>query len=807
VLTGAKRYGGFIAVGGGEFVLMSSELRELDKHLQNGPEVESYESTAAAQQAYHATAQRLARVAGVEVESWLKREEYLFPATIGVTLDGNVDQGLIIHPNAEGVKEEVLQSRLEKSAGKKGVIWVSDGRKRIRMVLSPEQRRIVQDLEKKGKRISPEELGSFIDNPDEFLPEGIDLSEFSKRVKGLKLRVYDSRPYVHIRKDKLKWFPTVSVKLNQETADHSRKGTADEDTPPLDSGDFLEKAKTAMAEGRSHFVHNGAIIRFDPNTVESLSKVEEIAGPRFNGGITGTPNYILDIFENLNALEYSIEAEQIEEEDQQNLVREILSFQQPQILNANLKPFQDVGYRWLRTLDQRKRGGLLADDMGLGKTLQVIGLLAARKEETRSAPSLVVVPKTLIDNWYEEIQRFCPTLRIGNYRGGDVSGQEDFIHYDVVLVTYETLRRNQLHLARTDWRVVICDEAQAIKNPTTGRTTAVKGLKSEMRVAMTGTPVENGLSELWSIMDWVQPGLLNSRQEFRDFFEKPIVGATDDEERTNSVRKLQAKINDHYLRRLKTEVLEGMPKKEVIIERAQLSDLQLNHYISLVEQAREGGRGVMLACLQKLLLLCACPWDDEQLSKAVGSDSELEECPKLRLLFEVLDAVKTSDEKALIFLDRKPVQRMLQNVLFHRYGFAPDLINGDITEGRQGLVNRFNSSSGFNLMILSTRVGGTGLNITSANHVIHYMRPWNPAIENQATDRVYRIGQDKPVSVYVPIATWPNGQDKSVEEVLADLIEAKTQLAENVIIPTARVSLEDDVMKRVFRSKESKTAD
>jgi len=801
VLTGAMRFGGFIAIGGGKFILMSAELRNLDRHLQAEPDVSGYESAAAAQQAYQATAQQLAQMADADVESWLAREEYQFPTSIGVTLDGDVEQGLTVHPNAEGITDDDLQQRLEQSSGRKGVIWKSDGRNRVRMILTSEQREAIKELEIDGKQITPEQIGSFIDNPEAFLPAGIDLAEFSKRVKGLKLPVYNSRPYVHIRKGKLKWFPSVSVELDRDESSETGPEQTDENPVKLDSQEYLGKVKEAMSEGRSTILHNGAIIRFDSETARSLAQVEELAGSGFTGGIPGDSSYILDIFENLNALEFTLEAEVAEEFEEVEPAREILDFQQPEILYAELMPFQTVGYRWLRTLDERRRGGLLADDMGLGKTLQVIGLLAARKEEGESAPSLIVLPKTLIDNWVEEINKFCPSLQIGKYKGGTVSEEDFFSHYDVVLVTYEALRRNQIHLARVDWKVIVCDEAQAIKNPTTGRTTAVKGLKSDMRIAMTGTPVENGLSELWSIMDWVQPGLLKSRQQFRDDFEKPIVEASDDTARSTTVSMLQEKILDHYLRRLKSEVLEGMPEKVIQQERTGLSGYQMQHYQSLIEQARAGGRSSMLACLQKLLKLCACPWDDNQAISITGSSSDIEECPKLGLLFETLDKVMENNEKALIFLERKVVQRMLQSAIFHRYQITPDVINGDVTQGRQALVNRFNQSEGFNVLILSAKVGGTGLNITSANHVIHYMRPWNPAIENQATDRVYRIGQDKPVNVYLPIASWPHAEEKSVEEVLAELIEAKTELAENVIVPTARISLEDEVMKRIFSSE------
>lgn len=800
ILNNAARRGPFLQIGETKFILPEKAVRDLEAQLLAGPDTAHYESEVAAQQAYHAKAKQLAKVAGATVEPWLEREDYEFPEAIGVSLNGDLDRGLEVSPSARGVYDPELQELLGKSQGRRGVVWKGTGRERRRVVLEPRQRAVLQELERRGRHIAPENVPAFLDTPEAFLPPDVDLSDFSERVKGLKIKVYDSRPYLHIRQGKLNWFPEVSIDV--EPRDHPAAGDGDQMSKPPKIGDdeYIKKAKEALSKGQTYFRHGDGIVHFDPNALGPLTRLEEIAGEGGIKGIAGSKKYILDIFENIEALEYSVESEDTDEEPEEKK-REILEFPIPETLQATLRPFQVTGYHWIRTLDQRKRGGLLADDMGLGKTLQVISFLAAMREEDRVSPSLAVLPKTLIQNWFDEIKRFCPDLKVAHYSGGHVPDASLFAGIDLVLTTYDTLRINQVDLARIDWNVVVCDEAQAIKNPTTGRTTAVKGLKSNMRIAMTGTPVENGLSELWSIMDWVQPGLLRSRLDFRAAHERPIIDATDEESRRGHVRSLQEKIIDHYLRRMKTEVLDGLPGKTIHRLEKPLSPTQLARYMTAVESARNAGRGAMLACLQELLRLSACPWTEDEAYGITGTPEEITLCPKLGAMLEKLDVIRDRQEKALIFVERLAVQGMLQNVLFHRYGIRADLINGRITSGRQAIVDRFNGLQGFQVMLLSPKVGGTGLNITSANHVFHYMRPWNPAIENQATDRVHRIGQVKDVHVYLPIATWPDGTSESVEQVLDELIKTKTALATDVIVPTARMSLDRDVMDQIFKTE------
>ena len=268
------------------------------------------------------------------------------------------------------------------------------------------------------------------------------------------------------------------------------------------------------------------------------------------------------------------------------------------------------------------------------------------KESGVPGPHLVVAPKTLMDNWISEIKNFSGnTLKIflcdaiQRFNPGSINMS------DVVLTTYDTLRINQASFGTIDWNMVVCDEAQYAKNPTTQRTTALKALKSKHRAALTGTPVENGLIEFWCIMDFVQPGLLGSWTDFRKNYERPII-EDDEEKRENKINELLENIRGHYLRRLKDDVIDDLPKKSVTVMETSLSDKQFEFYKEIAGEAKSGGRGKMLAAIGKLLRLCACP---EENGQVLG----LSHCPKMADTLELLKQIREKDEKVLIFSDFK----------------------------------------------------------------------------------------------------------------------------------------------------------
>jgi SNF2 family DNA or RNA helicase len=508
--------------------------------------------------------------------------------------------------------------------------------------------------------------------------------------------------------------------------------------------------------------------------------------PQADGTFRLPVGSILDIYENLELLEF-IDPKSIAKLSDGAMPDDLPGDPQPKGFNGQLFPYQLQGFRWLTRLGKHQVGGLLADDMGLGKTVQIIAHMIRLKDNGKPGPHLVVVPKTLVENWRREIHKFSDNfLSVYVYDGASRwPRNEDWTGFDIMLTTYDTLRRDQARLATIDWDMVVCDEAQYAKNPTAQRTSAVKALKSRHRSALTGTPVENGLIEFWCIMDFVQPGLLGSWSDFRTNYERPIIAA-DAERRDGLVNKLLGEISGHYLRRLKSDILKDLPPKHFHYKPVTLEERQYQLYREIARQGKSGGKGAALGAIQRLLMLCAHP-------AAVGSQEMFTpfpeyQFPKINKTLGILEEIRAADEKVVIFTDFKTVQRQLQDAIRKKFEIWPDIINGELTHNRQTVIDMFSDKPGFNVIILGHQVGGVGLNITAANHVIHYTRPWNPAKENQATDRTHRIGQTKPVNVYYPIVK--DERFTTVEERLDELIRSKEDLARDVLRPSAEMKVQ-----------------
>lgn len=429
--------------------------------------------------------------------------------------------------------------------------------------------------------------------------------------------------------------------------------------------------------------------------------------------------------------------------------------------------------------------------MGLGKTIQVISYLAYLKEMDRLTPTLLVLPKTLIDNWKNEMEKFAPFLTENIYMhlgAGRLKDPDVISTFDIVLTTYQTLIRDQLVMGRVDWQMVICDEAQAIKNPSTGASIVVKALKNRGRIALTGTPVENNLTELWSIVDFVQPGILGSLKEFKASYESRL----DDESNYDAIQKeIESKIRFIYKRRTKAGELRGqLPTKTEYKHPVSMGKQQYAMYMNILRQVKDKEipaiQGIM-----NLKMLSSHPGIVDGSMKSIN----IKNVPKLVKTLELLHDIKNKGEKAIIFTEYRKMQAILKQAIINEFELNPAIINGTI-DRRQDIIDHFNQKDGFDILILAPKAAGTGLTITSANHVIHYTRWWNPAVEIQATDRVYRIGQGKNVSVYYPIVTSDAG-GKSVEEVIDKLLSKKKELAENVIVPSKDIDIEKEVLGQV----------
>ncbi|MFB6264700.1 MAG: DEAD/DEAH box helicase, partial [Bradymonadaceae bacterium] len=493
----------------------------------------------------------------------------------------------------------------------------------------------------------------------------------------------------------------------------------------------------------------------------------------------------------------------------------------PDAFEGELYEHQRDGFAWLSALsavgddsERDERGGLLADDTGLGKTIQVIALFARRLEQGELTPSLLVVPKTLMANWEQEIRQFCPEIGpIYRHHGSGRLEQPDRIaKQEVVITTYGTLRADQLLLGKVEFQVMACDEAQRIKNYSTKRAAACRAMDAELKLPLTATPVENELDDLWSILDFCQPGLLGTLPEFREEFADPVEAPDDASERERAARRLRDEVRPHFVRRRKSEVLDDkIPDKRRHRTEVPISERQARAY----RRAREafgGGRGEAFQVIDNLLRICSHPIvteaRDEGVAAAVqtraldevpGNEEEIvSESGKLQHVFDqLLPDIRDRGGKALLFTRFRREQLLAQMLVRRYFGFRPDAINGDAAGSqRQRIVDRFCAGEGFDALVLSPRAAGVGLNIQAANHVIHLSREWNPAQEKQAADRVHRIGQDSTVHVHAPVAVFDDGRT-SADARLDRLLDEKREMAHAVMAPsgdaTVSTSEFDDV--------------
>lgn len=489
-----------------------------------------------------------------------------------------------------------------------------------------------------------------------------------------------------------------------------------------------------------------------------------------------------------------------------------------------LRDHQLAGVAWLQHLwgqsPDQCRGALLADDMGLGKTIQLLTFIARCLEDHPNLnPVLVVAPVALLENWREEIGKFfeadalpaillygetLSALRVPQAAIDEQlrqNGLTRLLRKDwrdgarVVLTTYETLRDLEFSLAAEKWSIMVCDEAQKIKNPSAMVTRAAKKQNVRFRIACTGTPVENTLADLWCLFDFIQPGFLGSLSEFGQRYRKPIEAATDEE--SARVEELRERISLQLLRRTKDEVAKDLPAKLQNCHRLSISDMQLRHYGRVMSEIRkaDGGRK-HLEMIQVLRRVISDPFAfDVAEAERSTVDEILEHNPKMRWLIDALREIRTQDEKAIVFCEFRDLQRMIQRCIARLMDVQADIVNGDTSaaatdmNSRQKRIRRFQEQTGFGVIILSPLAVGFGVNIQAANHVIHFSRTWNPAKEDQATDRAYRIGQTRDVHVHYPIVSAQGF--KTFDEKLHELLTWKRSLSRDMLNGTGELRVED----------------
>lgn len=461
--------------------------------------------------------------------------------------------------------------------------------------------------------------------------------------------------------------------------------------------------------------------------------------------------------------------EELEHTEDSSKVNIEYKYEEPESLREeiNLLPYQRDGVAMMQGLYTQStiNGVLLSDDMGLGKTLQILTFLAWLKEKKLDFRSIIVVPTSLITNWYNEdnnkknqgeIQKFFKekTFKVEILKG-KLNNEilKRIKESNILILSYETLRINQIEFGKIEWDVMVCDEAQKIKNPTTLLTTAIKAQNVKFKIACSATPIENTILDLWCLVDFVKPGLLGSLKDFKKKYS--VKDAADDVlEKIND--ELKSKLNKSFIRRTK-DILNSQgkefPKKIVIYEHLKYSEEQKEKLNKLNQMKLDGAS--VLPLIGSMIMTCSHPKliekDDE-----IGSDLVKLETDSLKLfnVKKVLELVKEKNEKAIIFTKYRKMQKILSILVKEWFGFNPNIVNGDDTSDiRRKILDEYRNSSGFNVIILSPEAAGVGLNIVEANHVIHYTRHWNPAKEEQATDRAYRIGQKKDVYVYYPLVS------------------------------------------------------
>ncbi|MFI8929249.1 SNF2-related protein [Streptomyces sp. NPDC053474] len=449
---------------------------------------------------------------------------------------------------------------------------------------------------------------------------------------------------------------------------------------------------------------------------------------------------------------------------------------QPAALAADLRDYQLRGLNWLARMTSLGLGGCLADDMGLGKTITLISLhLHRQSDEATTGPTLVVCPTSLMGNWQREIQKFAPGTAVRRFHGAQ-RGLEDLAAGEFVLTTYGTMRLDAERLNAVDWGLVVADEAQHVKNPYSATAKQLRAIGARARVALTGTPVENNLSELWAILDWTTPGLLGKLSTFRTHYAQAVEGGTD----PAAAERLAKLVRPFLLRRRKSDpgIAPELPPKTETDRAVSLSTEQTGLYEAVVREALAeisgadgfARRGLIVKLFTGLKQICNHPaqYLKEDAPRLTGRSGKLE------LLDELLDTILAEDASVLVFTQYVQMARLIEQHLAARGVPTQFLHGGTPIAEREAMVQRFQDGD-VPVFLLSLKAAGTGLNLTRAEHVVHYDRWWNPAVEAQATDRAYRIGQTQPVQVHRLIA------EGTIEDRIAEMLLRKRELADAVL--------------------------
>jgi hypothetical protein len=632
----------------------------------------------------------------------------------------------------------------------------------------------------------------------------VETIDYSERVKGLGLWQPKVLPWIVQAKEP--WLPPRSAGLSI-----GGKVVA---IPETGLGEAISALQDAMKQGLPSVSIGGETV---PATSEALDALQHLKAqfatpiepdkekPRDQSNPDSEPSaesrgrQVLLIEDNLDALTY-----------ERNFARRTpaLPATPPGTLRTSLKPHQRDGLSWMQGCWQEGRPGvLLADDMGLGKTLQVLAFLAwlrsgAEHHPALRRPMLVVAPTGLLVNWQKEAALHLQPTGLGaplvayggamaelrtkqgpeTLQGGPVLDLTRLAEATWILTTYEAVRDYQISFGRIPFAVVAFDEVQKIKTPGTLVTEAAKALRANFTIAMTGTPIENRLADLWCLMDTIQPGLLGDLSRFSRKYERTDAAPDDIERLRHQLLAGRPPVPAIMCRRLKTETLEGLPHRNDHIIEQEMPGVQAESYRAAVNAARAGsGKGAMLRALQDLRSISLHPTADQNIPDA----EYIAVSARYVSAFRVLDDIYARREKALLFIEFLDPLARLAGIIQRRYKLPrpPMIISGEVSGRlRQERVDKFqNESSVFDVILLTPKAGGVGLTLTAANHVIHLSRWWNPAVEDQCTDRIFRIGQSRDVHVYYPISILPEDREHSFDVRLHHLLERKRRLSRDLL--------------------------
>jgi len=793
-----------------------------------------------------------AKGVGAKLDEYLESNDVVVPPKIGVTIVEGQDGSISLIPGVEGLPDAPFERSFRRSREGQGLYSIdkADGN-RIRVVFSEAQQSVLDRIRQTQKITG--DLGQRIRKDPTIAFEGLlDLIEpkYARRVEAIgdwksipvpRIPIsdkslldadgvdLDSVEAVDLNWPHFKGRIDTPVTLEAERADTHVRHHISLQTPK-EAESFMTAMAKAHEAGESTFVYANVPLTVDNELLEILKQEDGDLRPQ-------SKKYLLIYTDEEEIQEADLQEAQAAGEIESGID---LPYEAPKCLNANtpLKGHQEIGVQWLQNCVQQmpvRRGALLADEMGLGKTLEVLAFAAWCLEKNIFEgfnnsdgiyrPMLVVAPLMLVENatWQADMEKFfsgtpfgpvlsltrdtIPLFRRASGRETDIGvpllDLNRIRRFKVVITNYDTLVNYQHSFAQAQdghsiWSLLVTDEAQKFKTPSTRVSHAIKALHPDFHIACTGTPVENRLLDLWNIIDAVQPALLGSATDFKRQYEAPVARNDGAEPLTRLRGHLRYRQPKAFLLRREKESVGGFPPKEHRTIPCEMTLYEVDRHIGLLKalQVADKGKGAHLSCLHQLISLYQHPRGIDLDFSDLPVDELLSGSSKLRATVDRLREIEQTGEKVIIFARHILIQEMLARVISKVFNTPVDVINGETGSGpspagssggrnhRATVLNRFRKREGFSALVLSPFVAGVGLTITEANHVIHYGRWWNPAVESQATDRVYRIGQERTVVVHFPILRDPSGRlPSTLDERLHNLLEKKRDLARDFLLP------------------------